>query len=88
MAACIHRTINSKDLRSYKVTLNKTNHIEITRNTNTLPYQYLSTLKTRDDAYNNILTASIPNPLVNLVPGNSQGTYTGTTTSRQTLLFQ
>lgn len=65
---------------------NKTNHIEITRNINTLPRQYLSTLPTRDDTYNNLLTASIPNPLYNLVPGNSQGIYTGTTTSRQTLL--
>ncbi len=65
---------------------NKTNHVEITRNINTLPYQYLSKSPVRDDAYNNLLTASIPNPLVGLVPGNSQGTYTGTTTSRQTLL--
>jgi hypothetical protein len=65
---------------------NKTNHIEINRNINTLPQQYLSTLPTRDDTYNNLLTASIPNPMYNLVPGNSQGTYTGTNTSRQTLL--
>jgi hypothetical protein len=65
---------------------NKTNHIEITRNINTLPLQYLSTLRTRDDTYNNLLTASIANPLYNLVPGNSQGIYTGTTTSRGTLL--
>ena len=65
---------------------NKTNHIELTRNINTLPYQYLSTLRTRDDTYNNLLTASITNPLANLVPGNTQGIYTGTTTSRQTLL--
>ena len=65
---------------------NKTNHIEITRNINTLPEQYLSTLPTRDDAYNNLLTASIANPLYNLVPGNTQGIYTSTTTSRQTLL--
>lgn len=65
---------------------NKTNHIEITRNINTLPSQYLSKLPTRDDTYNNLLTASIPNPLFGLVPGNTQGIYTGTTTSRQTLL--
>lgn len=64
----------------------KTNHIEITRNINTLPRQYLSTLPVRDDTYNNLLTASITNPLYNLVPGNTQGIYTGTTTSRQTLL--
>ena len=65
---------------------NKTNHIELTRNINTLPYQYLSTQPLRDDTYNNLLTASITNPLYNLVPGNSQGIFTGTTTSRQTLL--
>ena len=65
---------------------NKSNHLEVTRNINTLPAQYLSTLRTRDDAYNNLLTASIANPMYNLVPGNSQGIYTGTTTSRQTLL--
>jgi hypothetical protein len=64
----------------------KSNHLEVTRNINALPRQYLSTLPTRDDAYNNLLTASIPNPLYNLVPGNSQGIYTGSTTSRQTLL--
>jgi hypothetical protein len=65
---------------------NKTNHIEVNRNINTLPRQYLSTLPTRDDGYNNLLTASISNPMFNLVPGNSQGIYTGTTTNRQTLL--
>ena len=64
----------------------KTNHIEVGRNINALPRQYLSTLPTRDDPNNNLLTASIPNPLYNLVPGNSQGIYTGTTTSRSTLL--
>jgi hypothetical protein len=65
---------------------NKTNHIEITRNINTLPRQYLSTMRTRDDAYNNYLTAAITNPLRGLVPGNTQSIYTGTTTNRQTLL--
>ncbi len=65
---------------------NKTNHIEITRNINTLPYQYLSKLPTRDDTYNNLMSASISNPLAGLVPGNSQSIYTGSTTSRQTLL--
>jgi len=64
----------------------KTNHIEVGRNINTLPGQYLSRLTTRDDTYNNLLTASISNPMYNLVPGNSQGIYTGSTTSRQTLL--
>jgi hypothetical protein len=78
------------DLKGFVIETNyvgsKTNHIEVTRNINALPRQYLSTLPTRDDTYNNLLTASIPNPLYNLVPGNSQGIYTGTNTSRQTLL--
>src|SRR5262249_2127785 len=64
----------------------KTNHIELTRNINALPAQYLSTLPTRDDTWNNYLTASIANPLFGLQPGNTNGIYTGSTTSRQTLL--
>lgn len=64
----------------------KTNHIEYTRNINALPRQFLSTLPTRDDTWNNYLSASISNPLYNLLPGNSQSIYTSTTTSRQTLL--
>jgi len=64
----------------------KTNHIELTRNINTLPSQYLSTSRLRDDVWNNYLSATIANPMYSLVPGNSQGTYTSTTISRQTLL--
>ncbi len=64
----------------------KTNHIEVNRNINALPRQYLSTMTTRDDTWNNYLTASITNPMYNLVPGNSQSIYTSTTTSRSTLL--
>lgn len=64
----------------------KTNHLEYARNINTLPQQYLSTLAARDDVWNNYLSASIPNPLYNLAPGNTFGTYTSTTISRQALL--
>ena len=42
----------------------KTNHIEVTRNINALPQQFLSTLPTRDDTWNNYLGASIANPHV------------------------
>ena len=65
---------------------NKTNHIEITRNINALPAQYLSTLPIRDDTYNNLLTASIPNPMYNLVPGNTPGHLHRHHHVRQTLL--
>ena len=38
-------------------------------------------MPTRDDTYNNLLTASISNPMYGLVPGNSQSIYTATSTS-------
>jgi hypothetical protein len=79
-----------REFRSFLMELNyignKTVRSEITRNINTLPYQYLSTSRTRDDANNNLLTAAFANPLRNLLPGNSQATYTGANTSRQALL--
>ena len=65
---------------------NKTNHIELTRDINTLPAQYLSRMRTRDDANNNYMTANIANPLRGLDPGNTQGIYTSANTTRQTLL--
>jgi hypothetical protein len=72
----------------------KTNHLEtytgdqstLGYNINALPDQYLSTQMLRDNTWNNYMTASISNPLYGLVPGNTQGIYTGTTTTRQTLL--
>ena len=77
----------------------KTNHIELStvtsgsttalgRNINALPAQYWSTMRTRDDTWNNYLSASISNPLYGLVAGNTQGTYTGTTISRQRRCFR
>ena len=64
----------------------KTNHIEITRNINALPLQYWSTSHLRDTANDNYLAASIANPYAGLVPGNTQGTYSSSTISRQSLL--
>ena len=75
----------------------KTNHIELStvtsgsttalgRNVNAMPQQYWSTMRTRDDTTHNYLTATFTNPMYGLVSGNTQGTYTGTTISRQTLL--
>ena len=79
-----------REFQGYSFEMNyigsKTNHIEVTRNINALPLKYWSTLRTRDDVNNNYLSANITNPLYNLLPGNTQGTYTSTTISRQTLL--
>jgi len=64
----------------------KTVHTEVTRNINALPAQYLSTSRLRDDANNNYLSANISNPMRGLVAGNTQGTYTSSNITRQTLL--
>ncbi|MBL0155983.1 MAG: TonB-dependent receptor [Bryobacterales bacterium] len=80
----------SQELKGYALEVNyigsKTNHTEITRNINALPLQYWSNSRLRDDVNNNYLGAAIPNPLVGLVPGNTQGTYTGANTTRQAML--
>ncbi len=67
---------------------NKGVDIEITRNINAVPDQYLSTLNSRDNAQNTYLTAAVPNPFYNLLPAASgaPSSFTGTTISRQQLL--
>ena len=67
---------------------NKGVDIEVTRNINALPNQYLSTLNVRDTAQNAFLSAALPNPFLNLLPSASgaPSSFTGTTISRQQLL--
>lgn len=65
---------------------NKTYRIEISRNINTLPGQYLSTSPFRDNARNSYLTATVPNPFVGLVQNNSTSIFTSTNIARQTLM--
>ena len=50
---------------------NRGTRIEITRNINALPLQYLSTSPTRDDATNAYLTAQVRNPLAGFAPGTA-----------------
>jgi hypothetical protein len=66
---------------------NKTNHLEVTRNINPLPAQYWSYMYARDNAWNTYYSKSVTNPFYGLVPGNTQGTYTGTTTAYRNLLY-
>ncbi|MBI4891733.1 MAG: carboxypeptidase regulatory-like domain-containing protein [Acidobacteria bacterium] len=79
-----------QEFKGYALDVNyigsKTSHTEVTRNINALPRQYWSTKTLRDDANNNYLSAAISNPYYQLVPGNTQGTYTSATTTRQALL--
>ena len=58
---------------------NKTYRLEINRNINALPNQYLSSSPFRDNTTNSYLTATVPNPFYNLVPGNSQTIFSATT---------
>lgn len=50
---------------------NRGTRIEITRNMNALPLQYLSTSPVRDNATNTFLGAQVDNPLAGLLPGTS-----------------
>jgi hypothetical protein len=68
---------------------NKGVHIELTRNINALPNQYLSTANTRagNDTTNAYLTASVPNPFIGLLPAGASSSFTGTNIARQQLLL-
>lgn len=65
---------------------NKGTAIEINRNLNAIPNQYLSTSPVRDDATNTFLTGAIPNPLSGLLPSSAPASFTNTTIARQQLL--
>jgi hypothetical protein len=64
----------------------KSYRIQISRNLNTLPAQYLSTSPFRDNTRNSYLTASVSNPFAGLVPGNTQTIFTSANVSRQSLM--
>ncbi|HMF78917.1 MAG TPA: TonB-dependent receptor [Bryobacteraceae bacterium] len=67
---------------------NKGVNIEVLRNINVLPNQYLSTANTRDNIQNAYLTSALANPFYNLLPAASgaPSSFTGATIARQQLL--
>jgi hypothetical protein len=65
---------------------NKAINVEITRNINAIPDQYLGALNTRDNALNTYMTALVTNPFKGLLPAGASSTYTGNTIQRQYLL--
>jgi hypothetical protein len=72
---------------------NKTIHIELNPtgnpnviNINSLPDQFLCRGATRDTACDSNLTTKVTNPFYNLVPGNTQSIFTGTTIAKSSLL--
>lgn len=90
----IQHAFRNSILLDLNYTGNKTIHIDLNPtgnpnivNINPLPNKYLCTSPTRDDACNNALTASVPNPFYGLGPaGNTQGVFTNTTIGRSSLL--
>ncbi|WP_031499123.1 TonB-dependent receptor [Bryobacter aggregatus] len=65
---------------------NKGTRIEMTRNLNATPRQYLGTSPFRDQDAINRLSANVNNPFVNLLPAGATSTFTGTTIPVERLL--
>ncbi len=65
---------------------NRGTHVEITRNINALPNQFLSTATTRDNATNSYLTALVPNPFAGQMPASAPAGFRSATIARQQLL--
>jgi hypothetical protein len=65
---------------------NRGTHIEITRNINALPNQYLSTATTRDNNTNNYLGALVANPFAGQMPASAPAGFRSATISRSQLL--
>jgi hypothetical protein len=60
--------------------------IEINRNLNATPNEYLSTSPTRDNTTNSYLTQQVPNPFVGLMPVTAGAAFRGATIQRLRLL--
>jgi hypothetical protein len=58
-------------------------HLPVTRETNGVPYQYLSTSRSRDAANEAYLSGAVPNPFQGLLPGTS---FNGATIARSQIL--
>lgn len=65
---------------------NRGTHIDVTRNINATPNQYLSTSATRDQARIDYLSKAVPNPFVGLLPSTAPSTFRATTIARERLL--
>jgi hypothetical protein len=65
---------------------NRGTHIEVTRNINALPNQYLSTSATRDQAQIDYLSRNVANPFVGLMPANAGTAFRSANIGRSQLL--
>ena len=65
---------------------NRGTHLDVTRNINATPNEYLSTSPTRDQARIDYLSKLVPNPFVGLMPATASATFRATTIARERLL--
>jgi hypothetical protein len=65
---------------------NRGTHLQVGRNINATPIQYLSTLPTRDQARIDYLSRNVPNPFAGLMPATASGTFRSSTIARERLL--
>jgi hypothetical protein len=65
---------------------NRGTRIEVVRNLNTTPREYISSSLVRDQANINRLSALVPNPFVGLLPAGATSTFTASTIALERLL--
>ncbi|MBI4873105.1 MAG: TonB-dependent receptor [Acidobacteria bacterium] len=78
----IQRQLPARAVLEINYTGSRGTALEVSREFNSIPTQYLSTSPVRDNDRNSYLTANLPNPFAGLLPGTGR---TGATISRQTL---
>src|SRR5258708_10514648 len=73
----VQRRIGRQALVEIAYVGSRATHLRVTRNNvDSVPRQYLSTLPYRDNALNSLLTANVPNPYYNLLPGTGMNGQT------------
>ncbi|HWP43598.1 MAG TPA: hypothetical protein VNO14_10210, partial [Blastocatellia bacterium] len=65
---------------------NRGTHLQVNRNLNATPIQYLSTSPTRDQARIDYLSKAVPNPFAGLMPATASSTFRSSTIARERLL--
>ncbi|HEU4389772.1 MAG TPA: hypothetical protein VFV34_18345, partial [Blastocatellia bacterium] len=82
----IQRELGNKFFAEASYIGNRGTHIEVSRNINATPNQYLSTSPIRDQARIDYLSKAVPNPFFNLMPATASSTFRSSTIARERLL--
>jgi hypothetical protein len=82
----IQREVLGKFVAEASYIGNRGTHIEVTRNINATPNEFLSTSPTRDQARIDYLSKAVPNPFAGLMPLTASSTFRSTTIARERLL--